>query len=237
MIGIYKITKKENGKSYIGQSCDCDRRIKEHCSPNRYKLGLAIDIAIHKYGVNAFTYEIIEECSIDKLNERESYWIEYYNTLENGYNLSKGGNQQSVGENNGRARLTEQDVIAIRQAYNNHEKQKDVYKNYKDKITFSNFQSVWQGKTWTYIMPEVYTEENKKYYVYENSLGGNGAAAAFTDEEVLALRKRYVEEDARTIYQDYQDRVKYNTFQALLWGRTYKHLPIYKKKEKKWINI
>lgn len=39
------------------------------------------------------------------------------------------------------------------------------------------------------------------------------------------------------IYKDYKDRVKYQTFQAMLWGRSYKNLPIYKKKEKKWINI
>lgn len=86
-------------------------------------------------------------------------------------------------------------------------------------------------------MPEVFTEENKKYYIYQNSLGENGASAQFTDEEVIVLRKRYVNESAKEIYKDYQDRVKYQTFQAILWGRTYKNLPIYKKKEKKWINI
>jgi group I intron endonuclease len=80
MTGIYKITKRDDGKSYIGQSIDCNRRIKEHCSPNRYKQGLAIDIAIHKYGVSAFEYEIIDECSIEELNKKEEYWIKYYNT-------------------------------------------------------------------------------------------------------------------------------------------------------------
>ena len=41
----------------------------------------------------------------------------------------------------------------------------------------------------------------------------------------------------RKIYEDYKDRVSYQTFQAILWGRSYSTLPIYKKKEKKWINI
>ena len=86
-------------------------------------------------------------------------------------------------------------------------------------------------------MPEVFTEENKQYYIYQNSLGANGAAAKFTDEEVIQIRQRYVEENAKQIYADYQDRVSYQTFQAMLWGRSYKNLPIYKKKEKKWINI
>ena len=45
-------------------------------------------------------------------------------------------------------------------------------------------------------MPEVYTEENKKYYIYENSLGSNGSKAVLTDEEVISARQRYVKEDA-----------------------------------------
>lgn len=237
MIGIYKITKKENGKSYIGQSNDCERRIKEHCYPSRYLDGLAIDIAIHKYGKEAFDYEIIEECSLEELNERETYWIKYYNTYENGYNSNLGGEQQSIGSQNGRAKLVEDDVINIRIAYSNHERQKEVYENYKDKITYSSFQAVWQGKSWPHIMPEVFTEENKNYYIYQNSLGSNGSNAVLTDEEIIRARERYVNESAKDIYEDYKDKMKYQTFQAMLWGRTYKNLPIYKKKEKKWINI
>ena len=76
MIGIYKITKKSNGKSYIGQSNDIERRINEH----KYKIDLAIDQAINKYGIDAFEYEIIEECELSQLDEREKYWIAFYNT-------------------------------------------------------------------------------------------------------------------------------------------------------------
>ena len=72
MIGIYKITKKEDGKSYIGQSNNCERRFKEH-----QKVGSAsripVDIAIEKYGKDAFTFEIIEECTLKELNEKEQY--------------------------------------------------------------------------------------------------------------------------------------------------------------------
>ena len=86
-------------------------------------------------------------------------------------------------------------------------------------------------------MPEVFTKENKEYYIYQNSNGGNGASAKFSNEEVIKIRQRYVTESAKQIYKDYSDRVSYQTFQAMLWGRSYKNLPIYKKKEKKWINI
>ena len=65
-------------------------------------------------------------------------------------------------------------------------------------------------------MPEVFTEENKKYYIYKNSNGQNGASAKFTDEEVLLIRKRYVKESAKSIYQDYKDRVSFQALQQIL---------------------
>ena len=74
MIGIYKITKIENGKSYIGQSNNIERRFKEHIA----KDDIPIDIAISKYGSKAFTFEVLEECNEDVLGEKEKYWIEYY---------------------------------------------------------------------------------------------------------------------------------------------------------------
>lgn len=236
MIGIYKITKKENGKAYIGQSNNIERRFIQHCYKGE-KARIPLDVAIKKYGKDAFTFEVIEECSSEQLNEREAYWIKYYDTVKNGYNCSEGGEQQSIGENNGRSKLTEKDIIRIRTAYANHEKQQDVYQDYKDIISFGYFQNLWQGRSWSHIMPEVFTEKNKKYYIYENSKGEKSSSAKFTDEEVIQIRKRYVKESAKAIYEDYKERVSYQTLQQILWGRYYSNLPIYKKKEKKWINI
>lgn len=236
MIGIYKITNKKTGKSYIGQSNDIERRFKEHQQKGASSR-ISLDVAIQKYGKDAFDYEIIEECSLSQLNEKEEYYIQLYDTKNNGYNCNDGGNQQSIGLNNGRAKLSEEDVKIIRCAYRDHKKQQDIYELFKDIISFGYFQNVWQGQSWAHIMPEVFTEENKKYYIYQNSKGENGASAAFTNEEVIKIRQRYVNESAKEIYSDYQDRVSYQTFQAMLWGRSYSNLPIYKKKEKKWINI
>lgn len=236
MIGIYKITNKLNGKAYIGQSNDIERRFKEHQQKGESSR-IPLDIAIQKYGKDNFIYEIIEECSLEELNQKEQYWIAILNTVKNGYNCSEGGEQQSIGENNGRSKLTEEDVKKIRQAYADHKKQKEVYEEYKDIISFGYFQNLWQGRSWKHIMPEVFTKENKDYYIYQNSNGENGSSARFSDEEVIKIRERYVNESAKQIYEDYKNRVSYQTFQAMLWGRSYKTLPIYKKKEKKWINI
>lgn len=158
--GIYKITNKETGQSYIGQSQNCERRIAEH----KKKRNLTIDDYINFLGVDAFTYEIIEECSIEQLDEKEKEYIKKYNSIEEGYNHQEGGFNNSIGEGNGRAKLTESDVVEIRTAYNQHKSPKDVYKKYENKISYSSFQSVWQGQSWSHIMPEVFTPENKKYY-------------------------------------------------------------------------
>lgn len=236
MIGIYKIENKLNGKFYIGQSNNIERRFQEHQTKGK-ESRVPVDAAIQKYGKENFIFSVVEETTLDRLNEAEEYWIKKLNAIEKGYNCSEGGNQQSIGQNNGRAKLTEQDVIEIRKAYANHLKQKDVYEKYKDIISFGYFQNLWQGRSWSHIMPEVFTKENKEYYVFQNSNGGNGASAQFSDEEVIKIRERYVNESAKQIYEDYKNRVSYQTFQAMLWGRSYKTLPIYKKKEKKWINI
>ena len=217
---------------YIGQSNDIERRFKEHC----YKTDLIIEKAIHKYGKENFSFEILEECSINELNKKEIYYIALYDSIKNGYNLSTGGSIQ-VGELNSNAHLSEYDIIDIRTSYQNHERTKDVYERYKDKITYGSFMGIWEGTSWPHIMSEVYTKENKNFYRYQATNGELSPKAVFSNDEVIALRKRYVNETAQQIYKDIQDRCAYQTLQAILWGRSYKNLPLYKKKEKKWINL
>lgn len=237
MIGIYKITEIDNPTNfYVGKSNNIQRRFKEHQTKTYEQSRIPFDDEIKEKGINAFTYEILEECSIEELSEKEKYWTDKLEATKSG-NVFDGGLRDVVGSNNPKAKLTEEDVINIRLAYANHKKQKEVYEDYKSIISFGYFQNLWQGRSWSHIMPEVFTEENKQYYIYQNSLGSNGASSAFTEEEVIIIRQRYVNESAKEIYKDYSDRVSYQTFQAMLWGRSYKNLPIYKKQERKWINI
>lgn len=95
--GIYKIENKINGKIYIGQSINIERRWSEHKSRSLSETynkdyNMKIYKAIRKYGLNNFKLSIIEECSEDKLKDKEIYWINYYNSMDSdfGYNTDNG---------------------------------------------------------------------------------------------------------------------------------------------------
>ena len=94
---IYKITNLVNNKSYIGQTIQpykerWNRHIHDALSNtvDSYKR-FSLHYAIRKYGVENFDFSLIEEIPNMKLNEREQYWIGYYNTYNNGYNETLGG--------------------------------------------------------------------------------------------------------------------------------------------------
>lgn len=91
---IYKITNTINGKSYIGQTIqNVKERFYQHCATKCSKVvsNMSIHRAIKKYGKSNFTVEVIEEIDSTNLNDRERYWIKYYNSYNNGYNSTKGG--------------------------------------------------------------------------------------------------------------------------------------------------
>lgn len=96
MIGIYKITNTINGKVYIGQSIDIQRRWNQEknaaFNKNSHSYNLLLSQAFRKYDIKNFTFEVVEELSTEALNEREEYWINYYNSkVPNGYNIQSGG--------------------------------------------------------------------------------------------------------------------------------------------------
>lgn len=91
IIGIYKIT-SPSGKIYIGQSRDINSRKSDHkhnWSKRQYKLYSSIN----KYGWDAHSFDIIHECTIDELDNLESFYIKYYDCFdtEHGLNLTSGG--------------------------------------------------------------------------------------------------------------------------------------------------
>ena len=98
MIGIYKIT-SPTGRIYIGQSIDIEKRRRMYVN-NHCKQQQKLHASLCKYGFNEHDFEVIEECHWDLLNEREEYWIEFYETFNSdiGMNLSSGGLNKRVSE-------------------------------------------------------------------------------------------------------------------------------------------
>lgn len=93
MIGIYKITNLLNGKCYVGQSIDIEKRWAEHKSIYNHPRCSNYHIyrAFRKYGIENFSFSVIEECEQALLNEREKFWIQHHNSFECGYNMTIGG--------------------------------------------------------------------------------------------------------------------------------------------------
>lgn len=93
--GIYKITNQLTNMCYIGQAVDLAKRWKDHA-----KCGLGIDTPVNNKlykamqlnGLENFTWEILEECPSNELNEKEKFYIELYQADKFGYN-TKGGNK------------------------------------------------------------------------------------------------------------------------------------------------
>lgn len=91
--GIYKITNIVTKECYIGQAVDVATRWNEHA-----KCGLGIDTpagnklyaAMQEYGLESFSWELLEQCSREELNEKERYYIDLYDTVNYGYNSTKG---------------------------------------------------------------------------------------------------------------------------------------------------
>ena len=219
MIGIYKITNKINGKCYIGQSIDVEKRLKEHKlrafrgdEETNKEYHKALYRALRKYGVEQFTYDILIACSKEQLDEYESYYIHLYKSNESnyGYNETSGYDMASYGvsgEKHPNHKLTVKDVYFIRECYNQHWDKNAVYELYKDRINPTGFHKIWNNFTWKEVHQEVYTEENRQYYLYKRNShpGSKNPRALLNETDVYNIRLRKKNgETIKNVYQDYK---------------------------------
>lgn len=91
--GIYKVTNTKTNEIYIGKSVKIADRFSNHIKSAYGLEGVAesqFQRALKKYGIDIFTWELLEECPKEKLSEREKYYIVFYGTKEYGYNQREG---------------------------------------------------------------------------------------------------------------------------------------------------
>lgn len=140
MIGIYKITNLINGKVYIGQSIDIIRRWRSHRTSYQTE-DKVLYRAMRKYGLENFSFEVIEECDREMLSERELYWIKKYDSYNNGYNatlLTVGGGHP--------VKLSEEQVDQIIFLLKNSElTQRQIAKNFN--VGEDTISEINQGRT------------------------------------------------------------------------------------------
>lgn len=92
---IYKITNRVNNKVYIGQTrFTVEHRFKQHLKNHNIEHRTQpLYLAFAKYGIDNFYVETLEECPVDKLDEREIFWIAKYDSFNHGYNATLGGSK------------------------------------------------------------------------------------------------------------------------------------------------
>lgn len=205
--GIYKITNLITKKSYIGQAKDIYNRYHRHHKYDykREELDYYIYQSMRKYGIDNFKIEVVELCPIEKLDEKEVYWISFYNTYHHGYNMNEGGknfspkiftkeveekrektrkrNKSLQSENHPRAKLKNDEVIEIRQRYINGEKPKEIYEDYIDIYNnFDTFKNIILGNSYKDV-GNIPTKKDKTLN-----------RGKVTEQQIIELRKRYYTE-------------------------------------------
>lgn len=169
---IYCYTNTINGKMYVGQTLNPVLRYSAHKSsyqnPNDKEYDSLLHRAFRKYGFENFQYEVLADDinDIDLLNQLEIYYIKHYNCkTPNGYNVEDGGkncNKPKTLEHRkkeiwGQAKLTEEEVIRLRKAYQAKESPTEIYNNeYADRMHYNSFLNIWSGRRYALIMPEVF---------------------------------------------------------------------------------
>lgn len=212
--GIYLITNLKTNLVYIGQSINIKNRIISHhiyeyTNKNNTMYNSKFYKSLRKYGLENFKVEVLELCKKELLDEREIYWIKQYDSYHNGYNSTEGGkmlpfytNANSIkkkrkntlsrntslqGEKHPRAKLSNQEVINIRQRYKDGETCEFIYEDYKDIYTnYPTFKRIIFGKSYKYV-GNIPKKEEIRYTNKNKTIG------KIPSDKIIEIRKKYSE--------------------------------------------
>ena len=235
MIGIYRIYNKINNKNYIGQSINIEKRWEEHKRAmnyeNEHTYNYPLYKAFRKYGLDSFEFSILEQCDSPQLTQKEQYWIDYYNSLvPNGYNQEL-AIEPKRGEKCNFATLTdEQTTQIIDLLKNSNLLMSQIGEMFG--VSGACIEDINKGRRRVQDNIEYPIRKNAKSFAKS---GENHNRTTLTNAIVMEIRQRYVTETLEQIYLDYQDLIGFSGLKKICYGATWKHLPVYKKREKKWI--
>lgn len=185
--GIYKITNKILNKHYIGRSIHIEDRWKEHI---RGKGSSLLFTDFQKYGLDNFSFEIIELCTEDIIHQRERYWIEYYGSFVDGYNKNDGGDNSIY--------ATAQTKKPI-YCYNLNGEFIKKYESLSDAerdtgISNSNISRAakTKGRTKNYLWTYVYHENISPYERYLGDVGKNSGKTIYQFDKQMNFIQEFV---------------------------------------------
>lgn len=217
---IYQITNLINGKIYIGQTNNIQKRWANHRCNNDPNMVIAR--ALRKYGVDNFKFEVLlRGLTPDEANQKEIELIKEKNSLvPYGYNVATGGKRiervSQSGADNSNAHLTEEEAQYI---LDNRDKPMYVlYDLFCDKISYESFKKIYHHQTYTNLTTTV------NEYPYNFEFGNQFTNNPLEYDEIVSLRERYANgEYWRDVYKDYEWAYKNEwSFYNVYTGRSYK---------------
>ena len=187
---IYIYTNNINGHQYIGQTNNIKKRFNGHKSDsynmNSHSYNYPLHNAIRKYGINNFTFEVLESgLTQEEANEREKYWIQKKKThvSQGGYNISLGGDgclleRISWEKLKERGRVfTGEEIELIQNKLINGEKYNDIIKYFAPRLTRSFLSNLNKGVN--------YKNPSLNYPLKKDFSGERG----FTKEEIKQIKE------------------------------------------------
>jgi len=210
---VYKIVNNINWKLYIWITKDIKARFKYHKTrynnPKEYNKPLYN--AFRKYWIENFSFIVLFEwLNKEETQEKEKELIKKLNTIKEWYNITRWWELDcAFWENVNTSILKEKEVIYILSLRNEWKKSKEVFNEFKDKISWSWFQSVRSWKNWAHLNIKL-----------ENTVKWNSKLSTKEVKEIKLLlkdnkSKKYIQQKYNLTYRDVWRIIKWHTYKNI----------------------
>jgi group I intron endonuclease len=232
MTGIYKIT-SPTGKVYIGQSVCIVKRFINYSSLSNSKKQTKLHYSFTKYGISTHKFEIIEECYVLLLNERERFFQDKYKSVSDGLNCRATGTSEKSGycsdETKIRISLSKKGVTPI---FKNPLKRNDNIRKalIGKKLSVEHIESLRRAQTGLKRSPDAIRKsvesrrgfkmsDESKIKISKSQILGNNSFAKIVMNTDTGIYYDTAKQAAHSI------GMTYNSFSHYINGRTKKKLP------------
>lgn len=237
VVGIYKIT-NSSGKVYIGQSINVLNRKEHYKRFNCSTMGIKLKNSLNKYSWENHTFEIIEECGIEQLNEKETYYKQIELDKVNGdwskvlfcdlYDLGGGPKSEAtklkISESWKNKSIEEQNLINYKRGLGN--KGKIVSKESKNKMSISHLGKKFSEETRLKMSLSKKGKMNKEHKIKlmfsRKGKEGRKKGSKYSEESKLKMAKS----SCKSIYQYNINNKIINKFNSLTEAAKHNNISI-----------